>query len=220
MGGDGPPGHDAIAAAGFRRRRAVGDLFKEPEASRTHDGREQEHAGELPRIAVRSQEKTRERERHHAGGVHPQLVLGEVATPEADRHQFRDPWEPRSAGDPARDVEGEEKSEDQDQTRGGVEEASGQRHDGDQEDEGHTDRPPREDEPLVADPVHEPGGGQLGDDEQGHHPRQDAEHGGAGPERLCEQDHRSTEDRLERQGVQRGERVQRRQLPRKVFGDG
>ena len=93
------------------------------------------------------------------------------------------------------------------QPAGRGEKCAGKRNQRDDENEQDARAPTCQDKPTVTDAVDVAGGRNLEDDQQGHHARDQSQHGGARIERLCVEHHRAAQDNLERERVEDGEPV-------------
>ena len=197
----------AALAARLHRRLDIGDALEEDEAQAAHRRAEDEERGELPGRRLLAQRERRQHDDQEAGEVHARRVAREVSAADIFRHERGDPRQPRAARNAAREVEREEQQQHERKPRRRIQHAGQQRHHRQPADEEHAHSPARIHEALVADMADVAGRRDLEDDQQRHHARDDAQHGGARPERLGVENHRAADDDGEGQRVERGEPI-------------
>lgn len=210
----GHPGNGLGGGARFEGDRDVRDAFEIGEADGAHNAADEEDEGELPGFGSSAEDSGGHEESEATGGADKGLFPGEEFAANLGRDEESDPGKPGATGDAAGEVEQKKEKENEREAGGGIEKGFADRDEGNDENEGDAQAPAAEDETFVTEAVDVIGGGDLADDQQGHHAGDDAEDSGAGTEVLCVKDHWAAEHGLKGESVKSGEDIRVRETNR------
>src|SRR5262249_52321944 len=137
------------------------DASKKNQAGGAHQCAEREHDRELPRMRFAVQESGGDEEGGKAAETGHRSVAHQIFAAQIRRGQRREPRQPRTTGDAARQGETKQQYEDERELIEGVEETARQRHERKSENEQDPRAPAGKEKSFVPDARDMTGGGNL-----------------------------------------------------------